>query len=297
MVQHYILKNSLVKNWLGDIEPAWTLLHQDSFSALLGPPAPDKGPIRLRTDLTPQEIDQSAIARNALILLHAASRDKGLKLTATGNLSRKVVSEMFEAFTWPDLDKADLTRYYKVLNEPDFLPLFLIRRLVQEAQLVEQQKDFLQLTPTGSDVLNSPASGVLQALLFHIAFWMIDLGFLGRYLLDEWPQREVGIILWSLSVSANQWQSPGRLTRLCTVPTEKAIEPSGGEAAFEMDEASFAMEAKILRPLYFFGLLERRIEAIPGENILKSHFYRKSPLFDRFIAFDVKLEPKAARSH
>ena len=55
-----------------------------------------------------------------------------------------------------------------------------------------------------------------------------------------------------------------------------------------------AMEARILRPLHWFGLLEHRSEAIPGERFGERHFYRKSPLFDRFLRFDVEIEREAA---
>ena len=51
-----------------------------------------------------------------------------------------------------------------------------------------------------------------------------------------------------------------------------------------------AMESRILRPLYWFGLLEHRGEAIPGARFGERHFYRKSPLFDRFLRFDVQIE-------
>ena len=51
-----------------------------------------------------------------------------------------------------------------------------------------------------------------------------------------------------------------------------------------------AMEARILRPLHWFGLLEHRREPIPGECFGERHFYRKSSLFDRFLHFDVQIE-------
>jgi hypothetical protein len=64
-----VLQDESVKRWLGGLEPAWTLLDCDSFTALRGPPSPTTGPIRLATNLTQDEIQQSAVARNALLLL------------------------------------------------------------------------------------------------------------------------------------------------------------------------------------------------------------------------------------
>lgn len=59
---------------------------------------------------------------------------------------------------------------------------------------------------------------------------------------------------------------------------------------FGKDNAgSYAMEGTVSRPLMLFGLLEHCAEDIPGNRFVKHHFYRKTPLFDRFLAFDVTL--------
>ena len=53
------------------------------------------------------------------------------------------------------------------------------------------------------------------------------------------------------------------------------------------------MEARILRPLLWFGLLEYRYEDITGARFGRRHFYRKTPLFDLFLQFEVSIEPPA----
>ena len=75
MVAPGMLQNPSVKTWLAGVEPAWTLLDQASFAALREPPSPTAGPIRLAADLTQEEVQQSAVARNALILLRAAAAE------------------------------------------------------------------------------------------------------------------------------------------------------------------------------------------------------------------------------
>ena len=127
------------------------MLDQKSFEALLLPPLPPVGAIRFATDFSPEEIGQSAVARNALILLHSASVGPGLKLTTTGNLSRSVVAEMCDLFTWPGFDKTEAFRLHKVINEPDFLPLYFVRHLVETAGLVRQRKGYLKTTPADPD--------------------------------------------------------------------------------------------------------------------------------------------------
>jgi hypothetical protein len=285
-----MLQNPSVKNWLGGIVPAWTLLDQDSFEALRRPPSSRASVITLARDFSPDEIGQSAVARNTLILLHAASAGSGLKLTTTGNLTRGVVAEMIDLFTWPGFDKADAFRFHKVINEPDFLPLYFVRHVVESIRLVRQYKGHLKITHVGRQVLEDPARQALQALLFHTVMWGIDLNYLGRGLHEGWPQGDVGVLLWSLSVSANDWQSSDRLARMCTIPINGVLEA-------QWDSGAMAMQARVLRPLWWFGLLEYRRVEVPGKRFEASHFYRKTPLFDRFLSFDIKLETAAGSRH
>jgi hypothetical protein len=112
-------------------------------------------------------------------------------------------------------------------------------------------------------------------------FWRMDLEYFGRGLLGAWPQADIGIVLWSLSVSAADWQTSDKLTRLCTIPEPATLTGT-------WDRSAFALEAKILRPLLWFGLLEHRSEKIP--NIATLNYYRKTALFERLLKFDVKVE-------
>jgi hypothetical protein len=155
------------------------MLDQKSFEALRLPPLPSVGAIRFAADFSPEEIGQSAVARNALILLHFAAVGPGLKLTTTGNLSRSVVAEMCDLFTWPGFDKTEAFQFHKVINEPDFLPLYFVRHLVETAGLVRQRKGYLKTTPAGRQVSEDPARQALQALS-TFALWEIDLTFRPR---------------------------------------------------------------------------------------------------------------------
>ena len=75
----------------------------------------------------------------------------------------------------------------------------------------------------------------------------------------------IGIVLWSLSVSAGDWQSSEKLTRLCTIPEPAMLSGT-------WDRTPYAMEARILRPLLWFGLLEHRSEKISGDRFGELHF-------------------------
>ena len=275
--------DSQVRAWLDGVEPAWTLLTFESLQALRQEPSVARTAIRIANNLSREEIAGSPIARNTLILLRAASEHGGLPLTATGNLTRAVVAEMCKLIEWPDFDQADTFRFNKVINEPDFLPLHVVRQLAQAATLVRAQRGKLVAMPLGKSLLGEAGQGSLLAPLFHLAFWHMDLSYFGRGLLGSWPQADAGVVLWSLSACADDWQSAEKLTRLCTIP-EPAM-PSG-----TWDQTRYAMEARILRPLLWFGVLEHRTEKIPDSPIGEHHFYRKTQSFNRLLTFAVQVE-------
>jgi hypothetical protein len=90
-------------------------------------------------------------------------------------------------------------------------------------------------------------------------------------------------VLWSLSASAHDWLARETLTRLCASPVVGILES-------EWDFGSSTMEFRILRPLWWFGLLEARSEEKSATEVIARRFYRKAPLFDRFVKFNVQVE-------
>jgi len=64
----------------------------------------------------------------------------------------------------------------------------------------------------------------------------------------------------------------------------------------ERDYPTWAFEARVLRPLNWFGLLEARQEE-PVDSEPTRPRYRKTPSFDRLISFDVQLEQQPTIRH
>ena len=288
MVSLGFLEDFEVRRWLNGIEPAWTLLDFDSFNALHDEPSANNQAIRLEPNLTSKEIADSAVTANALLLLRRAQETGGLKLTDTGNLSRAVVLEMCGLIDWPDYDKDELFRYNKVINEPDFFPLHFLRVLAQTAKLLRTDRGKLVVTPLGRRILKADQHGPLQALLFHIALWHLNLGYFDRYPINSWPLTHAGILLWSLSASAHDWLPRETLTRLCATPVIGVLES-------QWDFGSSAMEARVLRPLLWFGLLESRTEGRSPTDMVYRRLYRKTPLFDHLVNFNVRVETVGIR--
>jgi hypothetical protein len=289
MVAPGFLENPEVRRWLNGVEPAWTMLEFNSLNALRHEPSASNHAIRLEPDLADAEISGSAVTANALLLLRRAVETGGLKLTTTGNLSRAVVEEMCGIIKAPDYDKTELLRFQKVINEPDLLPLHFIRILTQAAKLIRTHRGKLLPTPLGRRLLAAEQHGPLQALLVHIALWRMNLAYFDGYALDAWPQSEVGVILWSLSAAAHDWLPRETLTRLCASPVIGVLES-------QWDLGSSAMEARILRPLVWFGLLESRTQPRSATEFVDPRLYRKAPLLDRFVKFDVQIEGSDIRN-
>jgi hypothetical protein len=56
------------------------------------------------------------------------------------------------------------------------------------------------------------------------------------------------------------------------------------------------MQARVLRPSLWFGLLEHRKESIAANQYAPTRqYYRKTTLFDRLLTFDVEMELQEAR--
>ena len=155
LVNPGMLQSPSVLKWLGGIEPAWALLDFASFNALRHDPVTAGGPIRLANDLVREHVEQSAVVRNTRILLEAALIGPGLKMTATGNLSRNVVAHFVDAFIWPDFEKTYTFRFHKVINEPDFLPLFFTRHVAQGAKL--RKRKLIPIFPGFADIAENVA--------------------------------------------------------------------------------------------------------------------------------------------
>ena len=289
MVALGLLQTPQVREWLNGIEPAWTLLEFGSFNALRREPSRDGSAIRLAANISDADLAASAVASNALRLLQKAGDSGGLKLTASGNLSRAVVAEIRDALEWPGYHRDEEFQFNLVINEPDFLPLHFVRILCQGVGLMRRYRGSLRLTDVGKGMLTGPRSGGLQAILFHITFWLTNLASFDRVPLASWPQPDIGIVLWSLSTSAIGWETPERLMRLCTVPVIGVLEA-------KWDFPTSAFEARVLRPLTWFGLLESRQDEPVGSEPTRPR-YRKTPCFDRLVSFDVQLEKQAAVRH
>ena len=274
--------------------PAWSLLTPQSVSALLERPSdsiPDV--IRVATDLDESEVGETAFLSTTRLMIERAQQNEGLQLTASLALSRADTRALFDALTWPDYDKAIVLAVNKVLNEHDVMPVEIVRGIIQAAKFLRRRDRRLLATKLGTALLAPDRAADLFRMLFAFVFWRINLGYLDRMPVKRWPQDHIGLVLWCLSIVARDWSSADALMATCSVRDAAAIENDE-----RPDNLTFVFEARILRPLTWFGLIETRRIGEPGSFAWRHHReFRKSALFDHALAFDVEIKKSIGFAH
>jgi len=106
-------------------------------------------------------------------------------------------------------------------------------------------------------MLSNAWQGSLPAILFHLALWS---RYFGRGLLGSWPQTEWQLVDFGRRLAVQR-------------ETDAALHiPEPAMLSGTWDRTPYAMEATILRPLLWFGLLEHRSEKISGDQFGELHF-------------------------
>jgi hypothetical protein len=107
-------------------------------------------PVRFKKVINPDIIAASPVMEACWMILNAIRADNGLKLTVKGNLPRKVVNEIFNAYIYKELKDNDY--YPKVLNELDYYPAAVINALLKVAGITKVSKNKLHFTRNGTTI-------------------------------------------------------------------------------------------------------------------------------------------------
>ena len=271
--------------------PIWTLLTRPSLNALRCLDCSMPTVIRVASSLDPTSLADVPLLATARLMIDRAQSFGGLTLTATGALSRADVRAIFDAMDWPDYDKAAVLAVNKVLNEADVMPVELTRLITQTAKLLRKREKRMLATKAGRALADLDAASDLFACLFATTFWQVNLAYFDRVPFETWPQNHVGIVLWCLSVSGQDWFRPEDLMRSCTV-WDPALDE--GPADFP----GYAFESRVLRPLTWLGLMDMRLIGDEGQPVWRrDRQYRKAALFDLALRFDVEMVKPPGRAH
>ena len=266
--------NQQPQDELGGLSPAQMhdVLHGDWFTA---------GPLRLSLEIEPDDVRDADLLVNARIFLTAVQEAGGIKTTATGNLPRAFVALMLERQRFPAGNVEEIRRYNKTINEHDVYVLHMLRVILEVAKLVRRFRGRFVLRPAGRELVPESQAGTLYVRLFRTVFREFNLAYLdGGGPESSGLQHTVAFSLYRLSTAALEWRDPHELAAAVVLPEiyDELVDPRWD------DEAAMRIEARLLRPLEWFGLLERR--DLPSPNSFdRSYEVRKTDLFDRFIRF------------
>jgi hypothetical protein len=272
------------------IPPVWTHLQPASLKALLEPPGRVPQALRLTPCNVPVEAALKVpIVIAARLLLELAVEKGGLVLTPAGALKRVDVWHVFDRTEWPGHDKATTLAMNKVINEHDAYGVLFTRIVLQAAGLLRKRLGILKASKAGKAMLAPEAAPTLLAELFAATFWKVNLQDFDRNPIDFWPQHHMGVILWSLSVTAHGWSSAGKLMEACTIMETLPEVPA-------QDLPEFAMVTRVLRPLTWLGVFEsRKQKRHSGWGVDED--FRKVPLFEQLVEFEVTMKGADAARH
>lgn len=280
MDEFSVLQKESVKKWLNGVEPIWPLLGLANVRTLLLPYPFTNGEVRIHEDKINDEIKNSKAMSGVSLFLKRLSEPSGVKLTTTGNLNRKFVTEMVDELNWEDYTAEEVYRFSKVINEPDFPPLHYIHILTKESRLVRKYKGNLIATPEGRSLSRPDQAGALFTKLFSATFEILNASYFDRFPNDGWPEGHIAIILCCLGMGGYEWQTADVLVRKTAFPDEESI-----NATWDFTSSAYFM--RVLRFLEWFGLIEQRKVSKPGDKIEEKEFRVKKSLKDIF-SFDIK---------
>lgn len=216
----------------------------------------------------------------------------GLKLTPRGFLKRADVRLLFDQTEWPGIEREDVLEFHKVVSEENASGVFFTRIVLQIAGVLRKRLGVLNVVKIRSALLAPEAAPELLALLLEATFWKTNLQDFDMVPLEFWPQHHMGVVLWSLSVTAHDWTSSDALMQACTL-----METVGETYLASDPESAFIL--RVLRPLAWLGLMEmKQKDGEPRRRwFLGTQLYRKTPLFDQLLSFKVEMAHGDAAKH
>ena len=240
------------------------------------------GPLRLGTDLAFGEVRHADFLMNARHFLNAGLAENGIPATAAKNLNRKFVTAMLEQMRWPEGFVADVRKWKRVINEDDVFPLHVLRVVLKVARCIRLTKGKFRTTGAAKRLLKESNAGDLYVRLFRTFFREFNLAYLDRMAENPGMQHTIAYSLYRLGLLATDWCSADALTDRILLDTVR--EPSS--YLYREDEIQWQTRSRIVRPLLWFGLIESR-DLARTDSWLDDIEIRKSPLYDRFLKFDL----------
>ncbi|MBZ0274167.1 hypothetical protein K8I61_19160 [bacterium] len=237
---------------------------------------------RLNAEIGADEVAGTPFLRNARTFLSLLLEAGGTPATATGNLNRKFVRELFERMDLDARYREDVYFHNKVINEPDVWPLHIVRVVCDVAGLCRKYKKRFQVTKLARGLLADDAAGRLYWLLFETYFEQFDTGYVARHEGGDAVQTYFPYSLFRLRGLAPGAEMDIRAVPYFILPAAVAVRLDA-EHPSPYVTAEHYVYSRVLAPLAEFGLLEIMHGKHPEYDWETERAIRKTPLFDRFV--------------
>jgi hypothetical protein len=248
----------------------------------------DNGAIRLRSDLTLEQVAQATFFDHSRQFLRLLADERGAPLTATGNLNRACVAHMIERLPWLKQASEDSVRLVTSMkfNEEDLLPLHYVRVVCECGKLTIRRRGRMLATKKAAVLCDDAQAGALFRRLFDAFFRRFSLDYLSYFPETPFIQHSIAVILMRLSFVARDWIAAANLPREVLIrPVSQQIRVTFPKIAHA---ESWMLVIKVLEPLCWFGLLEMNTSDQKNADYFSDTKFRKTPLFDQFLSFEFK---------
>jgi hypothetical protein len=241
-----------------------------------------QGPLRLNPNLAFADFKSASFFQNTRVLLTALTDSDATLATATGNLNRVFVRQLFDRIAMPLPARESTLAVCKTINELDVWPLHLARIVSQCAGLIARRNKRFQLTRLGQSLLPEAQAGALFLRLFLAYFRKFDLHY--DFHLRDVPgiQQTMAVILWRLDATAGDCVPVRGLAPQLLLPG--VLAQLHRAMAYPHDTEEWILAGYVFEPLHDFGLIERQ-EPTEWPSITEHDFIRVTPLWQKFISF------------
>ena len=240
------------------------------------------GPLRLSADLKLADLSAADFLVNTRVFLAALAEADGAPATATGNLARAFVGQIFDRLVLSKPFRESVHYVCKVVNEQDVWPLHLARLVSGCAGLAGRRKKRFRLTKAGRILLPDDQAGVLYRKLFIAYFRRFDLQY--DFCLRDVPgiQDTMAVILWRLDTIARDWTPVRGLAP--RILLTGVLNQMHAAMTYPHDTEEWILVGYVLDPLFDFGLIERQ-KSGEWPSVTEKDEIRITPLWRKFIGF------------
>ncbi|MFC1677715.1 hypothetical protein ACFL3G_11730 [Planctomycetota bacterium] len=247
----------------------------------------DNCAVKFNAYLSIDDLTNSTFFHNSRLLLNTLIQlKKENTATVKGNLSRKIVRELFDKIIIGKQEKLVIEKINKVLNEEDILQIHLVRIICELAGIIHIRKRKVLVKEKYTELLKNENAGNLFFLLFYTYFKKFNLGYVDNFSSLDCIQNTISYSLYQLSRIADKPVNIKELKNHLLLPYVVEEIEANRKMRSDFDEHSWLVEARIVKPLEQFGLLKCSY-AKEDKYSLRRKTVCKTALFDRFIGFEV----------